>query len=191
MENYAKEIVARASEHEALKSVRSTLSTNTPQYRIHVDNAKVKAYGVDIGDVYTTIQSLFGSVYVNDINLIGRNYRVNVQAKGEFREDSFNASDVFVKSSDGTFISLSELVTLKRIINPSITKRFNMFPSAQILGETNQGYASGVGIKVMEEIASEVLPEGYGIAWGGASLQEKKLAQTGNLAFIFAIVLSF
>ena len=163
MENYAKEIIARASEHEALKSVRSTLSTTTPQYRIHVDNAKVKAYNVEINEVYTTIQSLFGSVYVNDINLLGRNYKVNVQAQGEFREDSANYRDVFVKSTDGNFVPLSDLVRLERIINPSITKRFNMFPSAQILGETNQGYASGVGIKVMEQIASEVLPEGSGI----------------------------
>jgi len=191
LESYAREIVTRASNHEALKSVRSTLSTNTPQYRIHVDNAKVKAYNVEINEVYTTIQSLFGSVYVNDINLLGRNYRVNVQAKGEFREDTANYNDVFVKSTDGNFVPLSDLVRLERIINPSITKRFNMFPSAQILGETNQGFASGVGIKVMEEIAREVLPEGYGIAWGGASLQEKKLAQTGNLSLIFAVVFIF
>ncbi len=191
LESYAREIVTRASNHEALKSVRSTLSTNTPQYRIHVDNKKVKAYNVEINEVYTTIQSLFGSVYVNDINLLGRNYRVNVQAKGEFREDTANYNDVFVKSTDGNFVPLSDLVRLERIINPSITKRFNMFPSAQILGETNQGFASGVGIKVMEEIAREVLPEGYGIAWGGASLQEKKLAQTGNLSLIFAVVFIF
>ena len=191
LESYAREIVNRASNHEALKSVRATLSTNVPQYRIHVDTDKVKAYGVEIADIYTTIQALFGSVYVNDINLFGRNYRVNVQAKGNFREDPTNYNDVFLKSNDGNFIPLSNLVTLKRIINPNITKRFNMFPSAQILGETNAGFASGIGLKVMEEIAQEVLPDGYSIAWGGASLQEKKLAQTGNLSFIFAIVFIF
>ena len=191
LESYAREIVARASNHEALKSVRSTLSTTTPQYRIHVNNEKVKAYNVEINEVYTTIQSLFGSVYVNDINLLGRNYRVNVQAKGEFREGAANYNDVFVKSTEGTFVPLGDLVRLERIINPAITKRFNMFPSAQILGETNPGYASGVGIKVMEEIAGDVLPEGYGIAWGGASLQEKKLAEKGNLSLIFAVVFIF
>lgn len=191
LENYAKEIVARASTREELRSVRSTLSTNTPQYRIEVNNQKAQAYGIDIADIYTTIQATFGSVYINDINLFGRNYRVNIQAKGDFREGTQNYSDIFIKSSDGDAIALSDLVTLKRVINPNITKRFNMFPSAQILGETNAGYSSGEGLKIMEEIAAEVLPEGYSIAWGGASLQEKKLLETGNLSFVFAIVFIF
>lgn len=191
LESYAKEIVQRASERKELRSVRSTLSSNTPQFRIEVNNQKAKAYGVDIADIYTTIQATFGNVYVNDVNLFGRNYRVNVQAKGDFREDIKNYNDIFIKSNDGSIIALSDLVTLKRMINPNITKRFNMFPSAQILGETNMGYSSGEGLKIMEEIAAEVLPEGYSIAWGGASLQEKKLLETGNLSFIFAIIFIF
>jgi len=191
LENYAKEIVARASSREELRSVRSTLSSNTPQYRIEVNHQKAQAYGIDIADIYTTIQTTFGSVYINDINLFGRNYRVNIQAKGDFREGTQNYNDIFIKSSDGDAIALSDLVTLKRVINPNITKRFNMFPSAQILGETNTGYSSGEGLKIMEEIAAEVLPEGYSIAWGGASLQEKKLLETGNLSFVFAIVFIF
>lgn len=191
LETYAKEIVQKANERKELRSVRSTLSSSTPQYQITVNNQKVKAYGIEIADVYTTIQSTFGSVYVNDINLFGRNYRVNVQAKGDFREDNKNYNDVFMRTSDGNFVSLGDLVSFKRVINPSITKRFNMFPSAQILGETNVGYSSGEGLKIMEEIAAEVLPNGYSIAWGGASLQEKKLLETGNLSFIFAIIFIF
>jgi len=191
LETYAKEIVQRASERKELKAVRSTLSAGTPQYRIEVNNAKAKSYGVDIADIYTTLQATFGSVYVNDVNLFGRNYRVNVQARGDFRENIKNYSDVYVKSSNGGFIPLSDLITFKRIINPNITKRFNMFPSAQILGETNMGYSSGEGIKIMEQIANEVLPEGYSIAWGGASLQEKRLLEKGNLSFIFAVVFIF
>lgn len=191
LESYAKEIVARASERKELRSVRSTLSSNTPQYRIEVNNQKAKAYGIDIADIYTTIQATFGNVYVNDINIFGRSYRVNVQAKGDFREDTKNYSDIFIKSSDGNNVALSDLVTLKRVLNPNITKRFNMFPSAQILGETTESYSSGEGLKIMEEIAAEVLPDGYSIAWGGASLQEKKLLETGNLSFVFAIIFIF
>lgn len=191
LESYAREIVMRASERKELRSVRSTLSSNTPQFRLEVNNQKVKAYGIDIADIYTTIQATFGSVYVNDVNLFGRAYHVNVQAKGDFREDPRNYGDIFIKSSDGHFIALSELVSFKRVINPNITKRFNMFPSAQILGETNVGYSSGEGLKIMEEIAAEVLPTGYSIAWGGASLQEKKLLESGNLSFVFAIVFIF
>lgn len=191
LESYAKEIVQRASQREELKAVRSTLSAATPQYKIALDNAKAKAYGIEIADVYTTIQAMFGSVYVNDVNLFGRNYRVNVQATTDFREDVKNYGDVYVKSSSGAFIPLSELVTLKRVLNPSITKRFNMFPSAQILGEANIGYSSGEALTIMEQIANDVLPEGYSVAWGGASLQEKRLLEKGNLSFIFAVVFIF
>lgn len=191
LEVYAKEIIQKANERKELRSVRTTLSSSTPQFKIEIDNQKAKAYGIDIADVYATIQATFGSLYVNDINLFGRNYRVNIQAKGDFREDQKNYNDVFVRSSDGQSISLGELVSFKRVLNPNITKRFNMFPSAQILGETNAGYSSGEGIKIMEEIAAEVLPDGYSIAWGGASLQEKMLLEKGNLSFVFAIVFIF
>lgn len=191
LETYAREIVQKANERPELRSVRSTLSSNTPQYRLEVNNQKVKAYGIEIADVYTTIQATFGSVYVNDINLFGRNYRVNVQAKGDFREDNKNYNDIFMRTSDGNFVSLGDLVSFQRVINPNITKRFNMFPSAQILGETNVGYSSGEGLKIMEEIAAEVLPDGYSVAWGGASLQEKKLMEKGNFTFIFAIIFIF
>ncbi|WP_333805276.1 efflux RND transporter permease subunit [Sulfurospirillum sp.] len=191
LEVYAKEIIQRANERKELRSVRTTLSTNTPQFKIDINNQKAKAYGIEIADIYSTIQATFGSLYVNDINLFGRNYRVNVQAKGDFREDKKNYNDVFVRASDGSSVSLGDLVSFKRVMNPNITKRFNMFPSAQILGETNVGYSSGEGIKIMEEIAAEVLPEGYSIAWGGASLQEKKLLEKGNMAFIFAVVFIF
>lgn len=191
LETYAKEIVQRASKRKELQAVRSTLSAGTPQYRIDVDEAKVKAYGVNIADVYTTIQAMFGSVYVNDVNLFGRNYKVNVQAKDEFRETIQNYGDVYVKSSSGAFIALNELMTLQRTLNPSITKRFNMFPSAQILGETAMGYSSGDALRIMEEIAREVLPENYAIAWGGASLQEKMLLGKGNLSFVFAVLFIF
>ena len=191
LENYAKEIVARASTREELRSVRTTLSGNVPQYRIALNTQKVKAYGIEVADIYTTLQATFGSVYVNDVNLFGRNYRVNVQAKGDFREGIANYSDIFIKSSSGEFIPISDLVTLTRVVNPNITKRFNMFPSAQILGEANMGYSSGAGLKIMEEIANEILPEGYSIAWGGASLQEKKLAEKGNFTFIYAVIFIF
>lgn len=188
---YTNEIIQRSLMRPELKSVRSTLNTDVPQYLIKVNTAKAKSYGVETADIYTTLQATFGNVYVNDFNIFGRNYRVNVQSKGVFRDNTDNYNDIFVKSNDGAFIPISELATLTRIINPSITKRFNMFPSAQVLGEANIGYSSGEALNIMEEIANEVLPDGYAIAWGGASLQEKKLTESGNMAFVYAIVFIF
>lgn len=188
---YANEIIQRALLRPELKSVRTTLNTDVPQYRIKVDASKARSYGIETADIYTTLQATFGNVYVNDFNIYGRNYRVNIQSKGVYRDDINNYNDIFVKSNEGYFIPVSELATLTRITNPSITKRFNMFPSAQILGEANTGYSSGVALTIMEEIANEVLPVGYAVSWGGASLQEKKLTESGNMAFVYAIIFIF
>jgi HAE1 family hydrophobic/amphiphilic exporter-1/multidrug efflux pump len=191
LSNYIKEIVQKASERAELKAVRTTLNTNVPQYAISVDSQKAKAYNVEISDIYTTLQATFGNVYVNDFNLFGRTYKVNVQSTRLFREGADNYNDVFVRSSDGNLIPVSDLATLTPMVSSSVTQRFNMFPAAQVLGEPAMGYTTGQAIKIMEEIANEVLPEGYTTQWGGASFQEKRLENEGNDTLIYAIVFVF
>ncbi|AFL69669.1 efflux RND transporter permease subunit [Sulfurospirillum barnesii] len=191
LSHYAKEIVQKASQREELKAVRTTLNTNVPQYAISVDTKKAKAYNVEISDIYTTLQATFGNVYVNDFNLFGRTYKVNLQSTHLFREGVDNYSDVFVRSSDGNLIPISILATLTPIVNPSVTQRFNMFQAAQILGEPAAGYTSGEAMQIIENIAQEILPNGYTLEWGGASFQEKRLQKEGNNALIYAIVFVF
>lgn len=191
LNNYVKEIVQKASERNELKAVRSTLNTNVPQYAISVDTKKAKAYNVEISDIYTTLQATFGNVYVNDFNLFGRTYKVNVQSSRVFREGADNYSDVFVRSSDGNLIPVSDLAILNPVVNPSVTQRFNMFPSAQVLGEPAMGYTTGQAMQIMQSIAQEILPSGYTLEWGGASFQEKRLEKEGNNALLYAIVFVF
>lgn len=191
LDTYAKEIVAKASARSELTAMRTTINTSVPQYLINVDTAKAKSLGVEISDVFTTIQATFGNTYANDFNLFGRTYRVNVQAESTFREGSENYSDVFVKTNEGKLIPISSIATIKRVVGPAIVQKFNMFQAAQISGQPSSGHSSGEALKIIEQIAKEVLPTGYTIAWSGTSYQEKQLEKSGNTAFIYAIIFVF
>ena len=191
LDGYVKEILAKAAERKELAAMRSTINTNVPQFLISVDTEKAKSLGVDTADIFTTIQATFGNTYTNDFNLFGRTYHVNVQSDSTFREGTENYNDVFVKSSEGRLIPISSLATIKRIVGPSIIQKFNMFQAAQISGQPSPGYSSGDALRVIEEVAKSVLPNGYTIAWAGTSYQEKLLEKSGNTAFIYAIIFVF
>ena len=191
LNNYANLLVAEASKRPELKGVRSLLNANIPQYYVTLDREKAKAFKVNVNDVFTVLQSTFGNYYVNDFNLYGRTYKVFVQAQSEFRESPEDFSRAFVKSSDGSLVPISSLVDFERIVNTDIIDRFNLFPAAKLVGDANEGYSSGDALRAIEEVAKEVLPEGYTIAYSGISYQEKASSGTGMLAFVLGLVFVF
>ncbi len=193
LEKYANLLVAEANKREELLGVRSLFSANIPQYHLNLDRERAKAMNVNVDDVFTTMQSTFGQRYVNDFNLYGKTYQVNIQAQSEFRESPEDLSRIFVKSSNGDLIPISTLVSFERVIGADIVDRFNLFTSAKIIGNANEtkGYSSGDALRVIEEVAKEVLPEGYTIAYSGTSYQEKNASGTGKLAFIFGLIFVF
>ena len=191
LNKYVKEIVDKANKDKRLTLVRSTLNTNVPQYKITVDREKARALNIPIADIFTTLQSTFGTYYVNDFNLHGRTFHVNMQSDESFRKNLRDYSDVFVKSRTGKLIPASSLVSLKRIVGPDVVQRFNMFTAANITGQPRFGYSSGDAMKAIQEIAIKVLPSGYTIAWSGTSYQEKKLSKSGSNVFIYTAVFVF
>ena len=193
LEKYANLLVAEANKREELLGVRSLFSANIPQYHLNLDRERAKAMNVNVDDVFTTMQSTFGQHYVNDFNLYGKTYQVNIQAQSEFRESPEDLSRIFVKSSNGDLIPISTLVSFERVIGADIVDRFNLFTSAKIIGNANEtkGYSSGDALRVIEEVAKEILPEGYTIAYSGTSYQEKNASGTGKLAFIFGLIFVF
>lgn len=191
LQKYTQEILQKATQRKELTSVRTTLSADVPQYNVQLDREKAKSLGVNINDVFSTLQATFGSYYVNDFNLYGRTYKVNIQSDGAFRESPEDLRNVYVRSSSGELVPISALVTFKRIIAPDILERFNLFPAAKLMGDAAPGYSSGDALKAIEEVAKEVLPEGYTIAWSGTSYQEKASSNTGSLAFVFGLVFVF
>jgi len=189
--NVVNTVVAKARQRPELMVVRSTFDSAVPQYQMNVDREKAMALGVSIQNLFSTLQSTFGAYYVNDFNLFGRTYQVNVQSDANFREKPEDLKNVFVKSDNGKLIPLSSLVSYERIVGPDIVDRFNLFSAAKIMGEPAPGYTSGDALKAIEEVIKEVAPSGYTIAWAGTSFQEKEMEGSGSQAFIFGLVFIF
>jgi len=147
--------------------------------------------GVAISSIFATLQSTFGQGYANDFNLYSRTFHVNVQSESKFRATAEDYRDVFVRSSNGNLIPVSELIHVKRVVDASVVQRFNMFTAAQITGNPAPGFASSDAMNAIKEISASVLPEGYTTAWSGTSYQEAKLAKDGNYTSIYAALFVF
>ncbi len=185
------EIIEKASSRPELSMVRSSFDISIPQYHTVLDIDKTKALGVSINDAYKTLQLTLGSYYVNDFNLYGRTYQVNVQSESKLREKPDDLNAIFVKSESGKLIPISSLITTKRSIGADTLDRFNGLSAAKIEGEPALGYTSGDALKAIEEVASQVIPQGYSIAWSGTSYQEKAMQGSGTQAFLLGLVFIF
>lgn len=180
-------LIFEANQQASLSRVYSTYRANIPQYLLEVDRNKAKALGIQLSDIFSTLQTQLGSLYVNDFTRFGKNYRVLLQAEGEFRQRPEDLSFYYVRNQDGAMVPLTTLASLRPVLGPSSIQHFNLKRSVTISGEAATGFASGDAISTMEAL-SENLPQGYEFSWAGQSLQE---IQAGNLAiviFLLAIV---
>ncbi|MDR3345546.1 MAG: multidrug efflux RND transporter permease subunit [Campylobacteraceae bacterium] len=191
----ADQVVAKAKERPELSpaTVRTSFDNTYPQYKVELDKEKAKAYGVSVSEAFAALQSSFGAYYVNDFDLYGRSYKVNVQAEQSFREKPEDANNVFVRSQSGGLVPLSSLLKFERMVGVDIVERYNVFTAAKVTGDANvaDGYTSGDALRAIEEVAKEVLPEGYSVGWIGSSFQEKEMQGTGSKAFLFGIIFIF
>lgn len=183
--------VEAAGKRPELAAVQSTFSANVPQYYIDLDRTKSRALGVSISDVFTAMQATFGSYYVNDFTLYGRTWRVSLQSESEFRRKPEDLGQVYVRSSSGELVPLSTLLRVRRILGPDSYDRFNVYPSAKVLGGPAPGYSSGQALAAMQEVADEVLGEDYSLGWIGSAYQELATQGSGAQAFVFGLILVF
>lgn len=183
--------VEAASQRPELEDVRTTFDANIPQYFVDLDRNKARALGVPVNEVFTAMQSTFGSFYVNDFTLFGRTYQVSMQAESDFRRKPEDLNQVFVRSAGGEMIPLSSLVTVRRVLGPDTFERFNVYPSAKVMGKPAPGYSSGLALQAAREVADQVLGSDYTLAWTGTAYQEAATAGSGNTAFIFGLIMVF
>lgn len=183
--------VEAASKRPELAGIQSTFSANVPQYYIDLDRTKTRALGVSVSDVFTAMQATFGSYYVNDFTLYGRTWQVSLQSESEFRRKPEDLGQVYVRSSSGDLVPLSTLLRVRRILGPDSYDRFNVYPSAKVLGGPAPGYSSGQALAAMQEVADEVLGEDYSLGWIGSAYQELATQGSGTQAFVFGLILVF
>jgi HAE1 family hydrophobic/amphiphilic exporter-1/multidrug efflux pump len=178
--------------HPEFTRISTFFRPTVPQIFVEVDEPKALALGIPLADVYSTLQSTMGALYVNDFNKAGRVYRVQLQAEANYRMKPDDIGKVYVKStSSGKMIPLSAISTVKSVIGPEQVERFNGFVAAKIMGDSQPGISSGDAIRIVEEVAEATLPEGYAISWTGQAFQEKQTSGSSLQAFGFAIIMVF
>ncbi|MGE0385300.1 MAG: efflux RND transporter permease subunit [Gammaproteobacteria bacterium] len=191
LEQAAGRLVAAAAQRPELAGVFTSFTAQVPQYRIDVDRAQAKLLGVDVDAVFATLQSTFGAYYVNDFNLNGRVYRVQMQSEARFRAHPEDLRHAFVRSRDGRPIPVTAVAQTRMTTGPDAVERYNVFPAARILGGPAPGYSSGQALAAMEEIAAQVLPEGYTLAWTTQAFLEKQAAGSTAGLYLLAMLMVF
>lgn len=166
----------------------STYSADTPHLYIDIDREKAEFMNVPVNNIFASMQMYFGSAYINDINLGSQVNRVMVQADAQYRSKINDIDKIFIPSASGALVPLADLIHIKKVLAPSIYKRYNMYPSASINVIMNQGYSTGQGMKILEKLA-EKLPQGYTIDYSGMSYQERTAGT--QIALVLAISLLF
>lgn len=178
-----------ASQRKEISGLSSSIQNDIPQLYFDVDRDKAQMLGVKIADIFSTLKTFTGSIYVNDFNMFNRIYRVYIQAEAPYRAHKDNLGLFFVKGSNNAMIPITALGTTSYTTGPGTIRRFNMFTSTTISGEAAPGYSSGQAMAILEEIASKHLPKNIGIEWSGLSYQEKNVS--GQTAYILALALLF
>jgi HAE1 family hydrophobic/amphiphilic exporter-1 len=193
LEEATKALIAEAKKQPEIDPGRvfTTYSTTTPQYKYDLDRAKTKLLGLNLPDVFNTLQIFFGSLYVNDFNLFGRTFRVTVQAEKDARSDPTDLSRLYVRNNVGRMVPLSTLGSLQRTIGPDIVPHYNLYNTAKINGAAAPGYSSGQAIAAMQRAAANSLPRDFGYEWTGITYQELKAGSVAVIVFSLALVFVF
>ncbi|MCA9218087.1 MAG: efflux RND transporter permease subunit, partial [Planctomycetales bacterium] len=189
LEQIANDIAAEAMLDPGMAMVYTTFRNKTPQLYADVDRTKAQILDVPLGNVFGTLQTALGSLYINDFNFLGRTYRVTAQADARFRTEPDDVMRLRTRSSSGSIVPLGSLLTIERRTAPDRVVRYNMYPSADISGSSIPTVSTGEAMARLERIVDERLPEGFGYEWTDLSYQEK---QAGNIAlFIFPLCVLF
>ncbi|MCF6174586.1 MAG: multidrug efflux RND transporter permease subunit [Victivallaceae bacterium] len=182
-------LIIAANKEPELSRVFSPFRAGVPQIYLDIDRRKVKKLGIDLSDVFTSLQANLGAFYVNDFNRFGKVYKVMVQAEQQFRRDISDLSSLYLRSADGEMIPMSTLVKVTSILGPEIINHYNLYKSATVNGQAAPGYSSGQAMAAMERVAKHNLPTNYDYEWTGMSYQE--ILAGNQITIIFALPLVF
>src|SRR5215471_13896832 len=183
-------LLVSANSQPELAGVFSTYAADTPQIYLDIDRDKAQVLGVKISDIFNALQSTLGSYYINDFNVFGRTWQVNLQAETSFRQRLDDIYRIYVRNARGDMVPMRALAKATLVQGPQTVVRYNGYRAAVVNGASKPGYSSGQGLAAMERISAETLPAGYSFEWTGTAFQEKAAGgRTGivlGLAVLFA-----
>jgi hydrophobe/amphiphile efflux-1 (HAE1) family protein len=187
----ARGLTFAANQNPALARVFTTYSASTPQLFLDIDRDKVQTLGIDLSEVFTTLQAVLGSLYVNDFNLFGRTWQVMIQGEVVDRTRIADIYRINVRNKNGDMVQVRAFAEAKLVLGPQSIVRYNNFRSVTLLGGPAPGFSSGDAIAAMEKISATTLPRGYTFEWTGTALQEKEAAGKTTTILVLAIVFAY
>jgi HAE1 family hydrophobic/amphiphilic exporter-1 len=190
-EKAVKKFVAAAQKNPATATAFSYFSAHTPSFDLNVDREKCEKLGVNISDVFSTMQAYMGSLFVNNFTLYNRTYHVVVQADTGYRALISNMNKYYVRNSKGEMLPLSAVISYKPTIAAPLISHFNIFRSAEVDGAIPEGYSSGQTLDGLRKLASTALPRGYTYDFSGLSYEEIKAGSITIYIFLFSIIFVF
>jgi HAE1 family hydrophobic/amphiphilic exporter-1 len=183
-------LVSAANADPRMTRVFSTYTTATPSLYLEIDRIKAQALGLSMNDVFTTLQATLGGTFVNQFNMLGRVWQVNLQGQAEDRRMADDLWKIQFRNANGAMVPLRSIATLRTITGPKGITRYNNYRAVAISGSPAPGVSSGEAMAAMAEVAARTLPDGYAFEWTGTSFQEQRASgQTGivlGLAVLFA-----
>jgi multidrug efflux pump len=192
MASVVRGLIAAANQDPHLARVFSTYGASAPSLYLDIDREKAQALGLTINDVFTTLQAALGSYFINNFNLFGRTWQVNLEAEAASRRDVSDLWNIYIRNAKGIMVPLQSIASLRIITGPQVITRYNNYRSVTINGSPAPGVASGTALAAMAEVSAKTLPPGYGFEWTGTAFQEQRASgQTGivlGMAVLFAFL---
>ncbi len=183
-------LIAAANQDPRMTRVFSTFTATNPSIWLDIDREKAQALGLNVADVFSTLQSTLGGFYVNDFNLYGRTWQVNIEGNAPDRSDVSEVYKIYVRNRLGQMVPLRAIADLRIVVGPQVISRFNNYRAVTINGGPRPGVSSGDALLAMEQVSAKTLPPGYDYEWSGTAFQEKAASgQTGailSLSVMFA-----
>jgi HAE1 family hydrophobic/amphiphilic exporter-1 len=191
LEEYTRDIIDAGTGEPMLGPMSTTFRAEVPQLFADVDRTKVKTLDLRLGDVFGTLQTQLGSVYINDFNKFGRTYQVRAQADPRFRARVDDLRRLEVRNQRGRMVPLSTVVHLRESLGPQFVTRYNMYPTASITGAAAPGFSSSQALATMERLAQQKLPSTMGFEWTAISFQEKRVGNEALWIYAIAVLLVY
>jgi len=185
------DFIAKAKQRPELSRVTSTFNASSQQLLVNVDRDRAETLGVPIEEVYSAMQTMFGSLYVSQFNRSSRLWQVILQAEPSYRLKPQDLDQIYVRARTGSMVPLKALVTTQFATGPDLVTRFNNFPAVKITANAAPGYSSGQVLSTLDEVAQEVMPAGYDVGWSGEAYEARQAGGTSGLVFVFGLIMVF
>ena len=185
--NIVKDYLAELNKRPEFQMAMTSYNPNYPQYMLHVDVAKCKQAGISPSSVLTTLQGYYGGLYASNFNSYGKLYRVMIQASPETRMTPESLKSIYVRTPAG-MSPVEEFCRMERVYGPSNINRFNLFTSINVTATVANGYSTGEALKAAQEVADDMLPQGYTYDYQGLTREEAKASNTTAVIFVLCIV---